>query len=37
MVAAKASSPFEWASGLKDKFEKAMVEAGYVDSHDNII
>lgn len=37
VAAAKASAPFEWAPGIKDTFEKAMVEAGYVDSRDNII
>lgn len=37
VAAAKASAPFEWAPGVKDTFEKAMVEAEYVDSHDNII
>ncbi|MCL1702535.1 cell division site-positioning protein MapZ family protein [Lysinibacillus sp. Bpr_S20] len=37
VAAAKASAPFEWAPGVKDTFEKAMVEAEYVDSRDNII
>lgn len=36
-VAAKAAAPFEWAPGVKEKFEKEIVDAGYVDSRENII
>ena len=35
---AKAASPFEWAPGIKEQFEKSVVdENGYIDSRDNII
>ena len=37
VAAAKASAPFEWAPGVKDKFEQEMVDAEYVDSRNNII
>jgi hypothetical protein len=37
VAAAKSSSPFEWAPGVREKFEKEMVEMGYVDSRDDII
>ena len=37
-AAAKAASPFEWAPGIKEQFEKSVVdENGYIDSRDNII
>jgi hypothetical protein len=37
-AAAKADSPFEWALGIKEQFEKSVVdENGYIDSRDNII
>jgi hypothetical protein len=38
VAAAKAASPFEWAPGIKEQFEKSVVdENGYIDSKDNII
>lgn len=37
-AAAKAAAPFEWAPGIKEQFEKSVVdENGYIDSRDNII
>lgn len=33
----KPASPFEWAPGIKEQFEKSVVENGYIDSRDNII
>jgi septal ring-binding cell division protein DamX len=37
-AAAKAASPFEWAPGVKEEFEKSVVdENGYIDSRSNII
>jgi hypothetical protein len=37
-AAAKAASPFDWAPGIKEEFEKSVVdENGYIDSRDNII
>jgi hypothetical protein len=37
-AAAKAASPFEWAPGVKEQFEKSVVdENGYIDSRSNII
>lgn len=37
-AAAKAADPFEWAPGVKEQFEKSVVdENGYIDSRDNII
>jgi hypothetical protein len=37
-AAAKAASPFEWAPGIKEQFEKSVVEEnGYIDSRSNII
>jgi hypothetical protein len=36
--AAKAASPFEWAPGIKEQFEKSVVDENeYIDSRDNII
>ncbi|WP_071392813.1 cell division site-positioning protein MapZ family protein [Bacillus tuaregi] len=35
---AKAADPFEWAPGIKEEFERSVVdENGYIDSRDNII
>ena len=35
---AKAAAPYEWAPGIKEQFEKSVVdENGYIDSRDNII
>ncbi|MEH7440186.1 cell division site-positioning protein MapZ family protein [Neobacillus drentensis] len=37
-AAAKAASPFEWAPGIKEEFERSVVdENGYIESRDNII
>lgn len=34
----KAASPYEWAPGIKEQFEKSVVdENGYIDSRDHII
>jgi hypothetical protein len=37
VTAAKLSSPFEWAPGVREKFEQEMVDSGYIDSQENII
>ncbi|WP_160724808.1 cell division site-positioning protein MapZ family protein [Bacillus sp. USDA818B3_A] len=34
---AKANDPYTWASGVKEKFENAMLENGYADSIDTIV
>ena len=34
---AKAASPYEWAPGIKEQFEKSVVENGYILSQDHII
>ena len=34
---ANAASPFEWAPGIKEQFEKSVIENGYIDSRENMI
>ena len=34
---AKAASPYEWAPGIKEQFEKSVIENGYIDSRENMI
>jgi hypothetical protein len=34
---AKAASPYEWAPGIKEQFEKSVIENGYIDSRENFI